>query len=208
MSFIFYSKEAFPLTEELLKAFVNAALIFRPLTWCDSVIFKLKLCMQQHLKTTRAAWRILPSFLGCSSLWSQLLRSSNRLCAENREDWILTSKEEQRKRGGFSSSQLPPGGKGTTAKALNKDSCCVGAAGESDQGLKSKSAVHVATKKEEQNIGAPNYISLPTSICSYHSSTRLCQLRQYLYINKGQSIEKLKRKVKVIRLKLLLMSFQ
>lgn len=95
-----------------------------------------------------------------------------------------------------------------TAKALNKDSCCVGAAAESYQGLKSKSAVHVASKKEEQNIGALNYISLPTSICSYHSSTGLCQLSQYLYINKRQSIEKLKRKVKVIRLKLLLMSFQ
>lgn len=95
-----------------------------------------------------------------------------------------------------------------TAKALKEDCCCVGAAGESYQGLELKSAVHVASKKGEQNIGAPNCISLPTSICSYHCSTRLCQLSQYLYINKRQSIEKLKRRIKVIRLKMLLMSFQ
>lgn len=66
----------------------------------------------------------------------------------------------------------------------------------------------VLLKNEEQNIGSPNYISLPSGICSYHSGTRLHQLRQYLDINKRQSMEKLKRKVKVIRLKLLLMSFQ
>lgn len=65
-----------------------------------------------------------------------------------------------------------------------------------------------ASEKEEQNIGSCNHVSLPSGISSYHSSTRLYQLSQYLYINKRQSIEKLKRKVKVIRLKLLLMSFQ
>ena len=65
-----------------------------------------------------------------------------------------------------------------------------------------------ASEKEEHGIGPPNCISLPDGICSYHSSARLQQLGQYLYINKRQSMEKLKRKVKVIRLKLLLMSFQ
>lgn len=67
----------------------------------DSITFRLNLWMRQHLKTTCAAWRMSPSFLGCSSLWSRLPRSSNRLWVENREDCILTSKEEQRKRGDF-----------------------------------------------------------------------------------------------------------
>lgn len=65
-----------------------------------------------------------------------------------------------------------------------------------------------ASEKEEQNTGSPNYVLLPSGICSYHRCTSLYQLSQYWYISKRQSIEKLKRKVKVIRLKLLLMSFQ
>ena len=65
-----------------------------------------------------------------------------------------------------------------------------------------------ASEKEELTIGSPNSILLRSGICSYHSNTRLSWLSQYLYINKRRSIEKLKRKVKVIRLKLLLMSFQ
>lgn len=69
-------------------------------------------------------------------------------------------------------------------------------------------AAHVFSEKEAQSVGSPDYILLLSSICSYHSSTRLHQLSQYLYISRRQSIEKLKRKVKVIRLKLLLMSFQ
>lgn len=68
------------------------------------------------------------------------------------------------------------------------------------------SALCVCASEEEQNVGS-HYILLPTGICSYRSSTRLYQLSQYLYINKRQSIGK-KRKVRVIRLKLLFMSFQ